>query len=79
MRVLREYMDRELYSSVPINYQKQQSNNDFLMDLISRKQSRQRISNGGMQQFPLVHLIDYRKFPNALFIFLSDGTCQVFT
>ena len=29
------------------------------------------------QRSTLVHILDFRRFPDALFILLSDGTCQV--
>lgn len=115
MLYLRDYMDRELYSSVPIHNQpiitpaipdhsnrlrRQSGSNsgrhssicgDPNLDLLQRSRS----SSGGVPEFakkfhfgtkgqsgpqqkqPLVHIVDFHKFPNALFMFLSDGTCQV--
>jgi hypothetical protein len=88
MNILRDYMDRELYSTLPIV---QQHNWRPLVDVLRRnrifspkKRGRRMTSsrnadqeNGEESHPPLVHIIDFRKFSNALFIFLSDGTCQV--
>lgn len=112
MYSLRNYMDRELYSSVPIKPELYSNNPYFYyshrlrsqsgtrnnsirhqyhpnIDFLRRtkssssiatekqKKSHQQSSTQGDYQRPLVHIIDFHKFTDELFVFLSDGTCQV--
>ncbi|KAL3090403.1 hypothetical protein niasHS_006855 [Heterodera schachtii] len=65
MRSYRGYMDRELRSSVPIQ---ENSSSSLGTALPNSSQSH--------NQFNLLHIVDFHRFPDALILFTSDGTCQ---
>lgn len=89
LQCMRDYMDRELCQSVPIHSVRNNVNffparspaknchNDIRSPPYPSPYSRHHHSSSSQPTTPLVHIVDHRKFPDALFMLLSDGTCQV--